>query len=183
MNKIAVKVVWVKDINGKKHSSVMLDMDDIVGETPFTNFDSVKKFNSQYTDLIKSCKNMLKSGKIKNKTLPSTYWKVGKKLLSFVESSELNFRFKNYRVAFQRDLAITDSYVGVIMDFPKFFEEKDVIDSIPMSYYFELILKARTLEEKHILKMEKEKLKELSETKRLPDHKTYRKILKARLKE
>ena len=181
MNKIPVKVVWVKDINGKKHSSVMLAMEDIIGEIPSTDFASVQKFNSQYIDLISNCNNMLKSGKIKNKIHPSAYWQVGKNLLTFVETNELHYKFKNYRVAFQKDLDITDSYVGVIMDFPKFFEEEDVLDSIPMSYYFELILKARALEGKHILKLEKERLKELSETKKLPDHKTYRKTLKKRL--
>lgn len=183
MNKIPVKVVWVKDINGIKHSSVMLAMEDIIGEIPSTDFASVKKFNTQFIDLISNCKNMLKKGKIKNKILPNSYWQVGNNLLTFVETNELHYKFKNYRVAFQRELDITDSYVGVIMDFPKFFEEKDVSDSIPMSYYFELILKARALEEKHILKLEKERLKELSETKKLPDHKTYRKILKERLEE
>ena len=183
MNKIPVKVVWVKDINGIKHSSVMLAMEDIIGEIPSTDFASVKKLNTQFIDLISNCKNMLKNGKIKNKILPNSYWQVGNNLLTFVETNELHYKFKNYRVAFQRELDITDSYVGVIMDFPKFFEEKDVSDSIPMSYYFELILKARALEEKHILKLEKERLKELSETKKLPDHKTYRKILKERLEE
>ena len=181
MDKIPVKVVWVKDINGKNHSSVMLAMEDIIGEIPSTDFASVKKFNSQYIDLISNCKNLLKKGKIKNKIRPSTYWQVGKNLLTFVETNELHYKFKNYRVAFQRDLVLTDSYVGVIMDFPKFFKEEEVSDSIPMSYYFELILKARALDEKHILKIEKEKLKELSDTRKLPDHKTYRKILKERL--
>jgi len=75
----------------------------------------------------------------------SLYWKLGKLLNDFISRTEEEFIFTNYRVAFQRDLGITDSYVGVIVDFPKFFDESEVLPNVAMSHYFELLLKARRL--------------------------------------
>ncbi len=181
MNKIPVKVVWVKDIKGDVHSSVMLAIEELIDEVPSTDFNSIKTFNSQYINLIKECKERLKNGKIKNRIPALVYWQVGNKLLTFVEANDAQYKFTNYRLAFQRDLDLTDSYIGIIMDFPKFFKENEVLNSIPMSYYFELILKARTLEEQNLLKLEKERFIKLSKEGKLPDHKAYRESLKDKL--
>ena len=104
---------------------------------------------------------------------------MGEALSRFVEENNANFKFINYRIAFQKDVGITDSYIGVIMDFPKFFNENEVNDGIPMSYYFELILKARSLIKIQKLECEKKKLIQMHDNRNLPDHKTYRKMLKA----
>jgi hypothetical protein len=178
MEKIPVKVVWVKDINSKIHSSVMVAMDELVGSAGRVDYSSVKKFNEDYQKLISKCKKVMTSHKVKSRIQPSGYWKVGDILNEFVGQNESNFRFTNYRVAFQRDLDVTDSYIGIIMDFPKFFKENEVINGLAMSYYFELLLKARILLKTNKFDSEKEKLINLHKEGRLPDHKSYRKMLK-----
>lgn len=40
MNKIPVKVVWIKDIKGAVHSSVMLAIEELIDEVPSTDFNS-----------------------------------------------------------------------------------------------------------------------------------------------
>ena len=179
MNRIPVKVVWIKDIKGNVHSSVMLAIEELTNAMPSTDFTSIKKFNSEYMGLITYCKELLTIGKVKNRIPANVYWQVGKNLVTFVETNETEYKFTNYRAAFQRDLNLTDSYIGIIMDFPKFFKEKEVLKTIPMSYYFELILKARSLEEKNLLNPEKERLIKLSNENKLPDHKIYRESLKS----
>lgn len=181
MKKIPVKVVWVTDINNNIHSSVMLAMEELVNKSGRVDYSVVKKFNDDYKKLIVKCKEIMSSHSNKNRIQPIGYWKVGNMLNTFVEQKESNFRFTNYRIAFQKDLEVTDSYIGIIMDFPKFFEEEEVLNEIPMSYYFELLLKARKLSDSNKFKGEKENLIKLYYDHRLPDHKRYRKMLKDNL--
>ncbi len=178
MKKIPVKIVWIKDINGQEHPSAMIAMEEIMGSVSLRDYSSVRLFNQEYKKLVDECREIIRKKKIKNKLPPSGYLKVGAALSAFVEKNESNFKFTNYRVAFQKDLDITDSYVGVIMDFPKFFDETEVDDSIPMSYYFELILKSRSLIKIKKFESEKRRLIDMREKGELPDHKTYRKMLK-----
>ena len=179
MNKVPVKIVWVKDINGKEHSSAMIAMEEMMRSVSAKDYSSVREFNREYKNLVDECRGIIKKQGIGNKISPRAYLNVGEALSRFVEENNANFKFINYRIAFQKDVGITDSYIGVIMDFPKFFNENEVNDGIPMSYYFELILKARSLIKIQKLECEKKKLIQMHDNRNLPDHKTYRKMLKA----
>ncbi len=177
MEKIPVRVVWVKDSSGEVRSSVMVAFEEMMTEFSNEDYSAVRTFNTEYRNLIERGHLLMNNGRRKGRILSSTYWQLGHLLATFVENNSSNFRFLNYREAFQKDLKVTDSYIGVIMDFPRFFTKKEILDAIPMSYYFELLLKARALLSKNLLRAEKEKLKNLGQKGVLPTHKTYRKSL------
>lgn len=182
MVKIPVKVVWIKDINNHVHPSIMIAMNEVVSDFGKVDYDSIKRFNKEYNEVISDCKEVLKVYKKKGRIQPIGYWKVGFILNNFVEQKESDFKFTNYRIAFQKDLVISDSYIGVIMDFPKFFEEREIVNEVKMSYYFELLLKARALFGVGKFNAEKKKLVRLEHEGKLPDHKTYRQMLKETLR-
>ncbi|RJQ25806.1 hypothetical protein C4565_07990, partial [Candidatus Parcubacteria bacterium] len=62
------------------------------------------------------------------------------------------------------------------------FKEGEVLDEIPMSYYFELTLKKRQLAKKGLFENEKKRLLKMAKDGALSGHKEYRQELKRLLK-
>lgn len=113
----------------------------------------------------------------RSKIQPLGYWLIGKMLNKFVTQVDSHSRFTNYRIAFRKDLEVTDSYIGIIMDFPRFFKRDEVVNGILMSHYFELLLKARRLSDNRRFEFEKRNLIQIYNEHRLPYHRLYRKML------
>ena len=180
MNKVPVKIVQATDMHGNKQVGVMLDI-AYYNNTKGNPDKKVKKFEDVYFETIKNAKNLYntKSKRGKNSIY---YWKLSKLLLTLNEKTETEFEITNYRTALQRDFGITDSYIGVLFDFGKFFHEEEVINTIPMSVYFEITIKARKLEKLGLLEKEKINLIKLAKEGKVPDHKGYRKILSEMIK-
>jgi len=113
--------------------------------------------------------------KKKTERKASHFWKVGKLLFDFNKSITNEFEITNYTQAIIRDFGLYDrSHVGHTLQFGEFFNEKDILDSIPMSTYLELIWKANLLKKRGILEKEKKRLLKRAKNKTLPPHKEYR---------
>jgi hypothetical protein len=173
-SRIPVKVIAVKDIHGKPHMSAMIDLGYFFEPTQ-TYHSELEEFKRAYQEMVKVAKTVLHQIRRSRRNARTVlYWRLGKRLLDFVRSTESKFQFTNYRAAFERDLGLTDSYVGVILDFPRFYTEDEVDASIPMSHYFELLLKARRLDERGRLGVAKQELSAFAAARKLPDHKLLR---------
>jgi len=169
-NKIPVRIIEAQDIHGNKQVGVTLDISYYV-ETEGDPSKKVEEFKKLYFSTLSKAKKLF--GKKKRKT-STQYWKLSKILQEFNEKTENEFSITNYRIALQRDFGLTDSYVGVIFDFGKFFDENQVIDKIPFSVYFELSLKARRLLKLGLFEKEKKHLLEMAKKGKIPKHKEYR---------
>ena len=172
--KIPVRIVQAHDVYGNKQVGVTLDISYYVdgGEDASKQ---VEKFRRLYFTTLNKAKKLL--GNKKRKT-SKQYWHLSKLLQDFNAETENEFFITNYRTALERDFGITDSYVGVIFDFGKFFNEEEIIDEIPFSVYFELALKKRKLDKLGLFAKEKEALLKKVKTEKIPIHKDYRNYLK-----
>lgn len=177
MQKIPVRIVQTKDIHGNKKVGVMLDISyyqDSGGDPDA----KVKKFKNLYFDTIKEARKLYRATKRKGAKNSKYYWKLSNLLQQFNGKTENEFEITNYRTALQRDFGLTDSYVGVIFDFGKFFAEEEVLDKIPMSVYFELTLKKRQLDKFGLFEEKKSRLLKMTTEGKVPGHKEYRQKLK-----
>ena len=64
--------------------------------------------------------------------------------------------------------------MGHVIQFGEFFNKKDIVDTISMSHYIELIWKSNLLQKMEKLEVEKKRLIQRSKDKTLPPHKEYR---------
>lgn len=176
IQKLPIRVIVVKDYRNIPHIETMIDMSYFF--EPVTDpHQEIAKFKKAYLELIEKSRTRKKSIQTTRMGKAKIYWKLGKLLLDFIRDKERDFRFTNYRISFQRDIGLTDSYVGVLLDFATFFNEDEIEPTIPMSYYFELVLKARQLQQHKCFHEAKSQLIKLAKNKQLPEHKAYRKIL------
>ena len=171
MNKIPIKIVELSSPSGKTAIDVMIDVydfDDI--ENPQ---QKIKEFKKKYFDLIKKSQNIMPKEKSKRK--PSHFWEIGKLLYDFNKSIENEFEITNYQQAIIRDFQLYNrSVVGHVIQFGEFFNKKDIVDTISMSHYIELIWKSNLLQKMEKLEVEKKRLIQRSKDKTLPPHKEYR---------
>ncbi len=175
-NKIPVRVIQASDSHGNKEIGVTLDISYYV-DTDGDPSSQVEKFRKLYFNTLKKAKKLFKNQKSKRRT-SKEYWKLSKLLQEFNDETENEFFITNYRNALERDFQITDSYIGVIFDFGKFFKEDEVLDEIPFSTYFELSLKTRQLDKLGLFEKEKTKLLNSAKKGIIPQHKQYRDELK-----
>lgn len=176
IQKLPIRVIVVKDYRNAPHIETMIDMSYFF--EPITDpHHQIAKFKKSYLELIEKAKTIKKSIETTKIGKAKIYWKLGRLLLEFVKDKERDFRFTNYRVAFERDIGLSDSYVGVLLDFATFFDEDEIEPTIPLSYYFELVLKARQLQQYKCFEEAKSQLIKLAKIRQLPEHKVYRKML------
>ncbi|MGI0068827.1 MAG: hypothetical protein ACREAN_01070 [Nitrosopumilaceae archaeon] len=182
LGKIPVKVIVTKDHEGRDQVETMIDLEHFF-DLSINSLDDLKEFKESYLNLIRNAKEILdeirKKRQIGNSSL---YWKLGLLLDDFLNNSA-KFNFTNYRKAFEREIGLTDTLIGILLDFPKVFEKKEVDDRIPFSYYLELTQKARKLERKNQLTKAKEELHRVVIPTDHPDTMQFRKNLKRMLNE
>jgi len=176
MKKIPIKIIEFSD-GDNMIQEVMIDLVDtmqIDGDPEI----KTAKFRKKYLDLVKKAQKVLPTEKTKRKA--SHFWKIGKLLYDFNKSIANEFEITNYNQAVIRDFKLYDkSQVGHIIQFGEFFQKKDIVDSISMSTYLELIWKANILKRAGKLEAEKKRLLQRAKDKTLPSHKEYRKELNA----
>jgi len=175
MERIPVKIIELTTPNGEKVKEIKLNIFDyygIDGKIPV----KIKKFKKQYFDLIEKSQNIMPKEKSKRKA--SHFWQIGKLLYAFNKSIESQFEITNYQQAVMRDFQLySSSVVGHVIQFGEFFNKKDIVDTISMSHYLELIWKSSSLKKIKKLKIKKKILIKRAKEKTLPSHKEYRKEL------
>jgi|ECHhosMinimDraft_1075155.scaffolds.fasta_scaffold00260_4 hypothetical protein len=179
--KVPVRVVRVTDASGRTRISVTIGVESFL-EAPEHYRHQLEKFKRAYKHLVNQALRIKKETKGARKGNALSYWRLGKLLYDFKSSTDSEFVLTNHLEAFQRDLGITDSQVGILVDFARFFKQDEVDPSVPMSYYWELLLKARRLQSIGKLSEAKQELVELVSRKEVADHKSYRKRLNELLK-
>jgi hypothetical protein len=103
---------------------------------------------------------------------------MGKLLYDFNKSIEKEFKITNYQQAVIRDFSLYNrSVVGHVIQFGEFFNKKDIVNTISMSHYMELIWKSSLLQKMKKLEGEKKRLIKRANEKTLPSHKEYREEL------
>ena len=174
MKQIPVKIVEYT-ISGETRKNVMIDLLDTY-EISGNVESKIKKFKKKYFDLIKKATKIMPKEKSKRK--PSHFWQIGKLLYDFNKSIENEFEITNYQQAVIRDFQLYNrSVVGHVIQFGEFFNKKDVVDTISMSHYIELIWKSSLLKNMKKLESEKKRLIKRAKEKTLPPHKEYREEL------
>jgi hypothetical protein len=174
MNQIPVKIVEYT-ISGETRKNVMIDLIDTY-EISGNVENKIKKFKKKYFDLIKKSQNIMPKEKSKRK--PSHFWQIGKLLYDFNKSIENEFEITNFQQAVIRDFSLYNrSVVGHVIQFGEFFNKKDIVDTISMSHYIELIWKSSLLQKMKKLEGEKKRLIKRANEKTLPPHKEYREEL------
>lgn len=177
--KIPVRIVQTQDSHGNKRVGVMLDVGYYL-DSKVNPDEKVKQFKDLYFQTLEKAKKFMpKKGK-RLKTIQ--YWRLSKTLRDFNSSIENEFFITNYSAALQRDFKLTDSDVGIIFQFGKYFKEDEILDEVSMSHYFELTLKKKQLSKKGIFEQEKQNLIKMGRGDKLPGHKEYREYLKSILK-
>jgi hypothetical protein len=174
MKQIPVKIVEYT-ISGETRKNVMIDLIDTY-EISGNVENKIKKFKKKYFDLIKKSEEIFPKEKSKRK--PSHFWQMGKLLYDFNKSIEKEFKITNYQQAVIRDFSLYNrSVVGHVIQFGEFFNKKDIVDTISMSHYMELIWKSSLLQKMKKLEGEKKRLIKRANEKTLPPHKEYREEL------
>jgi len=174
MQKVPVKIVQTKDIHGTKKIGVMLDVAYYIESV--TDPDAqVKKFKKLYIDTLEKAKDLIPYKGSKRST--KDFWKLSKLLLDLKKSTGNEFIITNFRNALQRDFLFTGRYVARIVEFAQIFKKNEILDSILISYYIELIQKKSKLEKLGIFEKEKKRLLKMGMEDTLPGVMQYRQQL------
>jgi len=77
----------------------------------------------------------------------------------------------------QKDFLFTGRYIGKILEFAKYYNKNEILDSIPITYYVELNQKKTKLEKIGMYAKERRRLLKMGKTKNLPVIRKYKKQL------
>ena len=179
IHKIPVKIVQITNIRGEKKTGVMLDLSYYL-ETKKNLDAKVQAFKMLYEDFMgKMEKIQANDGKKHGKRKLSTTntWKLCKLLSEFNDKIENEFLIVNFKDSYSRDLGISTRYVDLYLLFGKYFDETEVLDAIPLSFYTELCLRKTTLTRLGLFEKEKKWLVNSGKTGTLLHHNQYRKHL------
>jgi len=179
LQKIPVRIVQTQDMHGNKKVGVMLDIQYYQSRPNIDPDAKVKEFKELYFGTIEQANKILRTTKSKGTSRNSKYyWKLSELLRHFNEQTQNEFEISNYAAALQRDFGLTDSYVGLILNFGKYFKEDEVLDEIPFNVYLELTRKKGKLERLGIFQQEKSKLLMMATKEgKIPNGMAYRKAL------
>lgn len=179
MTKIPVKIVEFSD-GGKKIQEVMIDLVDTM-QIDGDPGKKIEQFRDKYFDLVKQTQNIMPKEKSKRK--PSHFWQIGKLLYDFNNSIKNDFEIRNYDQSIMRDFKYFKSprTIAYIIELGKFFKKNEILDSTPITLYFELLQKRNTMQSLGLFGKEKERLVKLAKQKKLPGKMKYREELKKAL--
>jgi hypothetical protein len=179
LQKIPVRIVQTQDMHGNKKVGVLLDIQYYQSTANIDPDAKVKEFKELYFRIIEQANKILRTTKSKGTNRNSKYyWKLSDLLRHFNEQTQNEFEITNYAAALQRDFGLTDSYVGLILNFSKYFKEDEVLDEIPFNVYLELTRKKGKLDRLGLFEQEKFKLLMMAtEEGKIPNGMAYRKAL------
>ena len=181
--KVLVRISWIQDKKGKPLPEVSMNLDDLCEIGPSVT-SKIEKFKKKYFKLIQDSKKIAsfknKKSTKKKKFSSLDWWKLGKLIDDFNKNIENEFEILNYTEAIYKALdgfQMSDTEVGVICQFARYFKEEEVLEVIPIAHYRDFTWKRNQLLAHGILDQEKKRLIKMGKEKKLPDHKKYRKEL------
>jgi hypothetical protein len=173
-NKIPISIRWIKHQDGTLEPEVNINIDDFV-EFDGSVIEEIKKFKVNYKKLLKKA-NRLKVATKHKKT--KKIWRLCKILADFNEQIESKFIIQDSMETFSKDIGMSLRYIKNCINFANHFSYYDVSDDVPFGYYNAITDLVTALEQKGLLKKEKQFLKKCGETNSLPNRDQYRKHLK-----
>jgi len=172
--KIPIRITWIKNKDGYDEPEIILDIEDFVDfEGSIT--DAIVEFKKKYSKTLKKASKFISQKRAHRSS--TDFWNLSKILLKLKNATDDKFIISNFYEALQKDFLFNDSYMRIILDFAKYFERKEILDSISISYYVELIQKKTKLEKIGMFSKERKRLLKMGSMRSLPLLMKYRKQL------
>jgi hypothetical protein len=175
--KTPVKIVQVQDIHGKKHTSIMLDL-NYYFESKDNSNKKVEEFKKLYDKVVEEIKYIFygKDNQKKYRNLPSSlYYELATIINQFNQKIENDFFITNYDETLHRDFGLSKDYIYDLRIIAKIFKQNEIIDSVPFSYYRALMRKKNQLDKYDRFTDEKKRLNDMGENNKLPGRENYKK--------
>jgi len=172
--KIPIRITWIKNKDGLLEPEIILEIEDFF-EFEGSITDAIIEFKKKYSETLKKANKFIRQKGIHRSS--NDFWNLSKLLLNLKNATDDKFIITNFNEALQKDFLFTSRYVGKILEFAKYYNKKEILDSIPISYYVELNQKKTKLEKIGMYPQEKRRLLKMGRTKNLPVLRKYRKQL------
>ena len=177
--KTPIKIVQVQDIHGRKHTSIMLDL-NYYFESKDNSNKKVEEFKKLYDNVVEEIKYLFygKDNQKKYRNLPSSlYYELATIIYQFNQQIENDFVITNYDEALHRDFGLSKDYIYDLRIIAKIFQQNEIIDSVPFSYYRALMRKKNQFDKYDRFNDEKKCLNELGKKNKLSGRENYKKEL------
>jgi len=172
--KIPIRITWIKNKDGFYEPEISLDIDDFF-EYEGSITDAIVEFKKKYSKTLKKASKFIPQKGAHRSSID--FWNLSKILLNLKNATDDQFIITNFEEALQKDFLFTGRYVRKILEFAKYYNKKEILDSIPISYYVELNQKKTKLEKMGMYSKERRHLLQMGNTKNLPVLMEYRKQL------
>lgn len=172
--KIPIRISWIKNKDGFLEPEISLDIEDFF-EFEGSITDVIVDFKKKYSKTLKKASKFIPQKGVHR--CSTDFWNLSKLLLNLKNATDDKFIITNFEEALQKDFLFTGRYIRKILEFSKYYNKKEILDSIPISYYVELNQKKTKLEKMGIYAEERRHLLKMGKTKNLPVIMKYRKQL------
>lgn len=172
--KIPIRITWIKNKDDYLEPEIILDIEDFF-EFEGSITDAIIEFKKKYSETLKKASKFIRQKGIHRSS--NDFWNLSKILLNLKNATDDKFIITNFNEALQQDFLFTGRYVEKILEFVKYYNKKEILDSIPISFYVELNQKKTKLEKIGMYAKEKSRLLKMGKTKNLPVLRKYRKQL------
>jgi len=172
--KIPIRITWIKNKDGFYEPEISLDIDDFF-EYEGSITDAIVEFKKKYSKTLEKASKFIPQKGAHRSSID--FWNLSKILLNLKNATDDKFIITNFEEALQKDFLFTGRYVRKILELAKYYNKKEILDSIPISYYVELNQKKTKLEKMGMYSKERRRLLQMGSTKNLPVLMKYRKQL------
>jgi len=174
--KIPIKIIQV-ETKGKLKNVVILHSSDYF-ELKGDSTEKIKEFEKLYSDTVDKIKKIFYGSDVKEKkyqNLPSSmYFELGCILQKFDQKADNEFEIKNYNNSISRDFGLSKDYIYDLITIADLFKKKEILDSVPFSYYRALKRKRKDLESLGLFENEKKRLNKMGKNDKLPGREQYK---------
>ena len=174
MEKIPIRITWIKNKNNILEPEIILDLEDFF-EFEGSITDTIIEFKKKYSKTLKKAHKFIPQKDAHRSSID--FWNLSKILLDLKNATNDKFLITNFNEALQHDFLFTGRYVEKILEFAKYYKKREILDSISLSHYVELNQKKIKLEKIGMFAKEKERLLKMGKMNNLPKLMTYRKQL------
>jgi hypothetical protein len=174
--KIPIKIIQV-ETKGKLKNVVILHSSDYF-ELKGDSTSKIKEFEKLYSDTVEKIKKIFygtDGNEKKYQNLPSSmYFELGGILQKFDQKADNEFEIKNYNNSISRDFGLSKDYIYDLITIADLFKKKEILDSVPFSYYRALKRKRKDLESLGLFEKEKKRLNKMGIEDKLPGREQYK---------
>ena len=132
----------------------------------------IKEFENLYSDVIKKI-TKIKGAKYGDLT-SSKYYELGVILKNFNQKADDEFEIKNYNKSISRDFELSKDYIYDLITIADLFKKKEILDSVPFSYYRALKRKRKELDSLGLFEIEKKRLNKMGQDGTLSGRERYK---------